>query len=388
MSPALQAMAKRPLGGVDLRQMAVLIKAEGRSAADRQLQTDLARLRPVPAVLPENHGVVVLGGSNGITRAIALQLSFGQRVPVWCVHSDNPRMQIAYQHAQSAAARAEAENVPLKYRNVSAIADGVAQEVAAEMRAAGVRSASLINGIAAGVPKRYAQFGPCAVPELDCAFHPVLQTPDFGTPAAYRSIGLVDVGVASDQEVQRTMDLMGSAPQTAWAAALAGEGLLSSASVLAFCDYDYPNWDPVYAHGPLAGAKQAQRGELRQLRAQYSARPASLCFPPMPTSALGAIPGGLLLYAATAELLLRSGRSDSLRSCGELAASAVSQLWPHPESLPTVGYVSVFVRMDNDFQHVLADYKRWLEGLPDALAAAGGSPAALFPLLLQHAAAA
>ena len=72
------------------------------------------------------------------------------------------------------------------------------------------------------------------------AFDPVLQTPDFGKAENVRRLGLVDVDVASDVDIERTNRFMGSS-SLSWAEPLAAAGLLARGeSVVAFCDYDYP----------------------------------------------------------------------------------------------------------------------------------------------------
>ena len=79
--------------------------------------------------------------------------------------------------------------------------------------------------------------------------------------------------------------------------------LVGGESIVAFCDYDYPPNDPVYAMGPLAGAKRLQRETMVEIRRRFAAPTARLCYPAMATTALGAIPGGLLMYAVTAQIL-------------------------------------------------------------------------------------
>jgi len=66
-------------------------------------------------------------------------------------------------------------------------------------------------------------------------------------------------------DVERTNRFMGSS-SLLWAEPLAKAGLLAKGeSVVAFCDYDYPPDDPVYAMGPLAGAKTLQRKTMGEI---------------------------------------------------------------------------------------------------------------------------
>ena len=74
-----------------------------------------------------------------------------------------------------------------------------------------------------------------------------------------------------------------------WAEPLASAGLLARGeSVVAFCDYDFPPDDPVYAMGPLAGAKILQRKTMGEIKDRFGVRTARICYPPVATTALGA----------------------------------------------------------------------------------------------------
>jgi enoyl-[acyl-carrier protein] reductase/trans-2-enoyl-CoA reductase (NAD+) len=96
-------------------------------------------------------------------------------------------------------------------------------------------------------------------------------------------VGLVDVEVATDVDIERTNKFMGSS-SLLWAEPLAEAGLLvRGESLVAFCDYDYPPDDPVYAMGPLAGAKQLQRKTMtRSPSASAPARRACATRPSRP----------------------------------------------------------------------------------------------------------
>ena len=68
-----------------------------------------------------------------------------------------------------------------------------------------------------------------------------------------------------------------------WAEPLAKAGLLAKGeSIVAFCDYDFPPDDPVYAMGPLAGAKLLQRKTMAEIKGRFGARTARICYPPSP----------------------------------------------------------------------------------------------------------
>eukprot|EP01065_Artemidia_motanka_P036458 TRINITY_DN44388_c0_g1_i1.p1 TRINITY_DN44388_c0_g1~~TRINITY_DN44388_c0_g1_i1.p1 ORF type:complete len:384 (+),score=118.71 TRINITY_DN44388_c0_g1_i1:61-1212(+) len=364
----LEKLEKKPFGGADLRRMASELRAQGHYTAQTALVRDLQRVEPVGRP-PSSHGVVILGGSNGITRSLALWLAFGEGVPVWCVHSDNQRMQIGAWHAAVAAEAAQKAGVRLSFTNRSATLADVRESVIADVVASDVRSVSLINGVAAGVPKRHASVGGCSVPDIACGYHPILQTPDLREITA---VGMVEVPTATEQEQQRTMQLMGSALQTEWADALASAGLLKSGeSALCFCDYDFPDWDEVYAQGPLADAKVDQRRALPGLADKHEVSAVSLKYPAMSTTALGVIPGGLLLYAGTAELLLKR---QQLRSTLDLAGDTVAKLWPAAPGARDI-------RLDQAFQSVLPTHRDRVADLSRDLAAVG-CVQELFPRLM------
>src|SRR6185369_14965481 len=175
----------------------------------------------------------------------------------------------------------------------------------------------------AGATKRYAEHGPTQVKDVDVAFDPVLQVPDFSRPENIRKVGLVDVDVATDIDIERTNRFMGSS-SLLWAEPLASAGLLvKGESIVAFCDYDFPDDDPVYAMGPLAGAKQLQRRTMVEIRERFGARTARICYPPVATTALGAIPGGLLMYGLSAQILKERGQ---LQDVLDLARDTM-ELW-------------------------------------------------------------
>src|SRR5205814_9512768 len=132
---------------------------------------------------------------------------------------------------------AAADGLSARFWNEDATKPSTIEAVIAELRGK-ARVVHLINGIAAGATKRYAEHGPTQVKDLDVAFDPVLQVPDFDKPENVRKVGLVDVEVATDVDIERTNRFMGSS-SLLWAEPLAAAGLLvRGESVVAFCDYD------------------------------------------------------------------------------------------------------------------------------------------------------
>ncbi|HVY44481.1 MAG TPA: hypothetical protein VHB21_01330, partial [Minicystis sp.] len=228
------------------------------------------------------------------------------------------------------------------------------ETVVAELKSS-FRCVHLVNGIAAGATKRYAEHGPTQVKDVDVAFDPVLQVPDFTRPESIRRIGLVDVEVATDVDIERTNKFMGTS-SLFWAEPLAHAGLLAAGeSLVAFCDYDYPADDPVYAMGPLAGAKQLQRKTMHEIASRYGVKTARLCYPPMATTALGAIPGGSLMYALSAEILHERG---AYKTIPELAF----------ETMPAFrfDYDGRDLRLDTAYQACLPEFHRRKETLTSA----------------------
>lgn len=302
----LETFKKLPLGGLDRRALVGGLAEHGARVAAEQLAANRARIKPAGTRIAADMAVVILGGSNGITRALALQLLFGERAAVFGVHLDSEKMQIGPHHVKALTAAAEAEGLTARYWNNDATKPQIIDEVIAALKER-YRAVHLVNGIAAGATKRYAEHGPTKVKELDVAFDPVLQIPDFSRPENLRRLGLVDVEVANEADIERTNKFMGSS-SLLWAEPLGAAGLLAKGeSVVAFCDYDYPDDDPVYAMGPLAGAKQLQRKTMGEIQERFGVRTARICYPPVATTALGAIPGGLLMYGLSAQILKERG---------------------------------------------------------------------------------
>lgn len=307
----LETFKKLPLGGVDRRAMVGALAEHGARVAREQLAKSRKVATGTAALVAPDAAVLILGGSNGITRAIAVQLLFGEGAAVAGVHLDSEKMQIGPHHVAAMEEAAGAEGRYARFVNADATKPGVIDEVVAELKGR-FRAVHLVNGIAAGATKRYAEHGTTQVRDLDVAFDPVLQTPDFSKPENIRKLGLVDVEVATDVDIERTNKFMGTS-SLLWAEPLAAAGLLvAGESVVAFCDYDYPPDDPVYAMGPLAGAKKLQRETMATIRERFGVKTARLCYPAVATTALGAIPGGLLMYGLTAQILTERSEHQEL----------------------------------------------------------------------------
>jgi enoyl-[acyl-carrier protein] reductase/trans-2-enoyl-CoA reductase (NAD+) len=312
----LETFKKLPLGGVDRRALAGALAKDGLRVATDLLDRQRPAIRPAGTAIAKDAAVLILGGSNGITRALALQLLFGERARVYAVHYDSEKMQIGPFHVRALKAAADAEGLKARFWNDDATRPQVIEQVRDAIEADGVRAIHLVNGIAAGATKRYAEHGPTTVKDLDVAFDPVLQVPDFSRPENVKKLGLVEVEVANDADIERTNRFMGSS-SLLWAEPLAKAGLLvKGESVVAFCDYDFPPDDPVYAMGPLAGAKILQRQTMAQIKDRFGAKTARICYPPVATTALGAIPGGLLMFGLSAQILKERGQYRDVMDLG------------------------------------------------------------------------
>jgi len=322
----LETFKKLPLGGVDRRALVGGLAKDGLRVATELLAAQRKAIRPMGAAIAPDAAVLILGGSNGITRALAVQLLFGEKARVYGVHFDSEKMQIGGFHVQALTAAAEAEGLHAKFWNDDATKPATIEAVIAELQGK-VRAVHLINGIAAGATKRYVEHGPTLVKDIDVAFDPVLQVPDFSKPENIRKVGQVEVEVATEVDIERTNRFMGSS-SLLWAEPLAAAGLLARGeSIVAFCDYDYPPDDPVYAMGPLAGAKQLQRKTMAEIRERFGARTARVCYPPVGTTALGAIPGGLLMYGLSAQILKERGQYRDVMELGRDSMEIFRPSW-------------------------------------------------------------
>ncbi len=348
----LETMKKLPLGGVDRRAMVPALAERGPSVARAMLADDRKRIQPRGTSIPKDVAVLILGGSNGITRGLAVQLLFGERAAVFGVHLDSEKMQIGPHHVAAITEAAAAEGLVARFFNDDATKPATIATVIDAIKEAGFRAVHLVNGIAAGATKRYAEHGPCQVKELDVAFDTVLQVPDFAHAESIRKVGLVDVEVATEVDIERTNKFMGTS-SLLWAEPLAAAGLLAKdESIVAFCDYDYPPDDPVYAMGPLAGAKKLQRETMTQVRERFGAKTARLCYPAVATTALGAIPGGLLMYGLTGQILAERGQ---LKDIVALSAEAVQVF--------AAGFAGADVRLDAAYQETLPEFYRRRDAL-------------------------
>src|SRR5262249_40322142 len=84
----LETFKKLPLGGLDRRALVGALADSGARVARELLDTQRRAIRPAGTRIAPDVAVLILGGSNGITRALALQLLFGERAPIFGVHFD------------------------------------------------------------------------------------------------------------------------------------------------------------------------------------------------------------------------------------------------------------------------------------------------------------
>lgn len=344
---SLELFDKKPLGGMDIREMGRILKDQGQQEADAMLERQLPAITPQGISLPEDHVVLLLGGSNGILRAVAMQLLFGEKIPVYAVHYDR-KMMIGQYHVDSITRKAQEYNVDTRWWNTDATDPEKIQEVIGEI-AKKYKVVHLINGIAAGATKRYEEHGSINVPDLDVAFHPVLQYPDFSSLDNIRQFGVVEVPLANEKDIERTNHFMGNSTML-WVKPLAEAGLLrEGVSRIAFADYDFEKDDPVYGMGPLAGAKILQRESMDRIREQFKVPTVRLCYPAMDTTAIGAIPGGILMFAMSTLILHEKGRFKNLAALAE-----------ETMGMFTAAYEGAGgeMRLDDEFQKILPEMHR------------------------------
>ena len=359
---------KLPLGGVDRRSLANTLSEHGASTAKALFDKQRAAIQSAGAQIADDTAVVFLGGSNGITRALAMQLVFGEGAAVFGVHYDSAKMQIGVHHTEAMNAAAKSDGLTADFFNRDATREKTIEEVV-EILKSRYRAVHFINGIAAGATKRYEKHGPTTVRDIDVAFDPVLQVPDFSKAESIRQLGLVEVDVATEAEIERTNKFMGTSSKL-WTDALGAAGLLAkNESIVAFCDYDYEPDDPVYAMGPLAGAKVLQRETMDQIKEEHGVHTVKLCYPAMCTTALGAIPGGTLMFAGTAQVLLDKG---TYRDIPQLAFDSMTMF----NETPADGTL----RLDSHYQEILTEFHAFKDGLsPDDV------PACFEKLIAHHA---
>ena len=346
----LTVFEKLPLGGINVREIPKVLQKEAPTLCATLLKEQVAKLKPKGIRLPEDHLVLLLGGSNGILRAVAVQLLFGEKLPVYAVHYDR-RMMIGSYHVQAITDLAAERGVDTQWFNNDAVDAAIIDKVIDEIKKK-YKVVHLVNGIAAGATKRYRELGAINVADLDVAYHPVLQYPDFSSLENIRNYGLVEVPLADDADIERTNKYMGSSSML-WAEALAQAGLLvAETSIVAFADYDFEKDDPVYGMGPLAGAKILQRESMNKIRDKFKVKTIRLCYPAMATTAIGAIPGGLLMFALSTQVLAEEGKFKNIM---QLAAESMEIFKP--------GYADTELRVDAAFQALLPEMHRrepWL----------------------------
>ncbi|MBM4356476.1 MAG: hypothetical protein FJ096_00040 [Deltaproteobacteria bacterium] len=348
---AFETWKKLPLGGVDRRTLVQQLAENGPGVARDLLAAQRARLVPCGTSIAPDTAVLILGGSNGITRQLAIQLLFGERAAVFAVHYDSEKMQIGGHHVAAIREAAKAEGLTCEFWNRDAVREETIREVIDALKGR-FRAVHLINGIAAGATKRYAKHGPTSVLDVDVAFDPVLQIPDVTNAASYRKLGLVEVEVATDVEIERTNKFMGTS-SSFWVEPLAEAGLIARGeSTVSFCDYDYEANDPVYAMGPLAGAKILQRETMAQIRERHGIRTVRLCYPAVCTTALGAIPGGLAMFLISAQILKERGEYQSVEDLARATMALFREPFPESE-----------VRLDDAYQRCLPEWHRRKDAL-------------------------
>jgi len=266
----LEVFVKQPLGGVEHRAILPILAENGLRVAREDLAAQRKKLRRRSPTIAKDACVLLLGGSNGILRQVAVQLVFAEGVPVHAVHYDSAKLQVGPHRAHAITSPAQEVDVDVAFRNEDATKPDVITQVVAEV-AAKYRVVHLVNGIAAGATKRYERFGKALVKDLDVAFDPVRQTPDFSRWENVRKVGLVEVDIATPADIERTNKMMGTSTDP-WADALAAAGLLGRGeSIVAFADYDFEKDDLVYGMGPLAGAKILQRESMKRIGELYGA---------------------------------------------------------------------------------------------------------------------
>src|SRR5258706_3699606 len=97
--------------------------------------------------------------------------------------------------------------------------------------------------------------------------------------------------------------------------------------------------------GPLAGAKKLQRESMVEIRRRFGARTARLCYPAMATTALGAIPGGLLMFAMSAQVLKERDQYQGLPLLAARSMELFKSSWDGDE-----------LRLDAEYQASLPEF--------------------------------
>jgi enoyl-[acyl-carrier protein] reductase / trans-2-enoyl-CoA reductase (NAD+) len=345
----LPPLTKAVLGGLDRRQLMARLAEEGPKVAAADFARDRERLAPRTISLPRDEVVLVLGGSNGLGRALVMQLLFAERANVFALHNDSEKLQVGTHHVRAIREAAAFEGLQSAFMNDDATNPKVVADVITALRAI-YKRVHVFNSIAAGAPKRYAEHGPTQVPDIEVAFDPIRQVADFSQADNAKAIGLVDVDVASQADIDKTNRLMGTSTEL-WVKALLDARVLDEQSVIAFADYDFEPDNPVYGMGPLAGAKKVQRECIDQMNAR-GLHAVRVCYPAMNTTAITVIPGGMLMYAATAH---------ALREKRQTLQSLAAQTMP----IFRRDFKDKELRLDTDYQRVLGELKPVLETLDE-----------------------
>ena len=347
----LETFEKKPLGGADLKVIMKTLMSEGQKGADELLEKQIKEIKTLGVKLPSDHVVLMLGGSNGILRAVTLQLLFGEKIPVYGVHYDRANLQIGYNHVESIKKEAAKQNVDSRWWNIDATDPKAIEEVVNTIKEK-YSVVHLINGIAAGATKRYEEHGTIKVKDIDLSYHPVYQYPDFFIFYNFKKFGMVDVAVANEGDIERTNKFMGTST-TLWVEPLAKAGLIKKdVSIVAFADYDFEKDDPVYGMGPLAGAKILQRKSMSDAKNNFGVKAVRLCYPAMDTTAIGAIPGGLLMLAMTSVVLNEKGKFKNLHTLAEETMQIFKPDYNKEE-----------LRTDDDFQKMLPEFHARVDAL-------------------------
>src|SRR5690349_13967671 len=116
----LEVFRKLPLGGTDRRAIVSSLAQGGLRVARELLALQRKSVSPRGAKIPEDVAVVILGGSNGLTRAVAVELLFGARAAVFGVHYDSEKMQIGVHHVAALVEAANAEGLTARFWNADA----------------------------------------------------------------------------------------------------------------------------------------------------------------------------------------------------------------------------------------------------------------------------
>ena len=97
--------------------------------------------------------------------------------------------------------------------------------------------------------------------------------------------------------------------------------------------------------GPLAGAKRLQRETMKQIAERFGALTSRICYPAVGTTALGAIPGGLLMYGLTAQILKERGQWKDIPRLARESMAIFAK-----------GYDGADVRLDAEYQAALPEF--------------------------------